>query len=113
MASDHIDTFVEVLSNASELPDLRSRAAEVRDCEVCCIDESYLSFLDEQIQLNARGSAWTERLKRRREELAPFCGVPLLSGSIRGGTSDFTVYIDPEKRTIAYWEEYPDWYETP
>jgi hypothetical protein len=112
MTAGRKDLFVEVLREANELPEgLRSPAAEVRDCSESCFDESYLAFLDEQIQLSPRGPAWTERLKRRRTGLAPFCGVELVSGHVRSGTSGFTVYINPRTRQVVYCEEYHDEYK--
>jgi hypothetical protein len=101
------ELFVEVLRGATELPEeLRARAPGVRGCEESPFDESYLAFLDEMIHLSPRGPEWTERLRRRRAGLAPFCGVRLVSGHLRVGTSDFWVKIDPRTRRVVYWEEY-------
>jgi hypothetical protein len=109
MSPDLRDLVVEVLSAASGLPEvLRSQGREVSRCEESAFDESYIEFLDEQIRLGPRGPDWTERLKRRRAALAAFCGVPLVRGSVRAGTSDFTVYIDPRASAVVHWEEYPD-----
>lgn len=103
------DLFVEVLRGANGLPEeLRSRASDVRGGEDSCFDESYIAFLDEQIQLSPRGPEWTERLKRRRTGLAPFCGVRLIDGHVRVGASDFWVKIDPRTRQVVYWEEHRD-----
>jgi hypothetical protein len=105
------DLFVEVLSAAADPPEaLRSHAHEVSGCEESAFDESYLEFLDEQIRLGPRGPEWTERLERRRAGLEPFCGVRMVSGHVRAGTSGYTVYIDPRSRAVVYWEEYPEMY---
>jgi hypothetical protein len=103
------DLFVQILQGASELPEgLRSRDFEVQSCEESRFDESYIAFLDEQIQLSPRGPEWAERLKRRRTGLAPYCRVELISGHVRAGTSGFTVYVDPSSREVVYCEEYQE-----
>ena len=100
------DLLTEVIAKTSELEALHSCHFDVSDCRPCCIDDSYINFLDEQIRLGARGEAWTARLSRRRTGLAPHRGVQLLSYSIHSDASDFTVYVDPHKRSLAFWEEY-------
>jgi hypothetical protein len=99
--------FWEVVRSAAELPGpARSGAVAFGPPEVSAFDETYLAFLDEQIGLGPRGPAWTERLRVRRAGLAPYCGVPLVSGHVRAGTSGFTIYVDPRARRVVYWEEY-------
>src|SRR5262245_2500202 len=104
MSAEPKGLFVEVLSGPNGLPEeLRSRAHEARGREESSFDESYFAFLDEQIELSPRGPEWTERLKVRRAGLAPLCGVRLVSGHVRAGTSGLTVYIDPRTRQVVYW----------
>ena len=99
--------FIEVVSNAAELPaELAAHAAGVRACERLSFDETYLEFLDTQIRLSPRGPEWTERLTRRRAGLAPFCGATLIRGDVRTAAVDYTVYVDPDHRRIVYWEQY-------
>jgi hypothetical protein len=100
--------FVEVLSNATGLPQLRGQPKEILTVRRNCFDESYLRFLDEQIQLAVRGPEWTERLRKRRAGLEDYCGVTLLDAFIRVGASDFLIYVDPETQTIVYCEEFQD-----
>ena len=47
-----------------------------------------------------------ERLTRRRAGLAPFCGATLVRGTVRTAAVDYTVYVDPDRRRIVYWEQY-------
>jgi hypothetical protein len=101
------DLFIEAVRGAEGLPaPLHEHADEVTALEETCFDESYIEFLDTQIRLNPRGQEWTERLKRRRAALLPFCGVTLLRGRVRVGDADFTVRVHPATRTVILWEEY-------
>jgi hypothetical protein len=101
------DLFVQVVREANGLPEeLRARASEASGCDESYFDESYIAFLDEQIQLSPRGPEWTERLKRRRAGLAPFCGVRLIDGHVRTEASEFWVKVDRETRQVVFWEEY-------
>lgn len=99
--------FVEAVHRASDLPArLREHAGDVTGLEEHHFDQSYIEFLDTQIRLSPRGPEWTERLKRRRAALLPFCDVTLLRGRVLIDTADFTVEIDPEDRAVIHWEEY-------
>jgi hypothetical protein len=101
--------FNEVVRAADDLP-AELRAGELTDCRESCFDETYVEFLDEQIELSPRGPEWTERLTTRRKGLAPFCRVRLICGHVRAGTTGYTVYIEPQSRCVVYWEEYQDHY---
>jgi len=99
------ELFAEVVRARQNLPaDVRSHAGEARGVEESCFDESYIQFLDEQIQLSPRGPEWTEILRRRRDGLRSFCNVPLISGHIRTGQFDTWVNIDPKNRAVIFWE---------
>ena len=103
----HHALFVEAVQAATDLPALlREHATQVRGLEECQFDYSYIEFLDLQIRLSPRGPEWTERLKRRRAALLPFCGVPFLQGRVSVGLVDYTVQINPHSRSIIHWEEY-------
>ena len=98
--------FVEAVTGGGDLPArLRDHVADVRGVGEHRFDESYIEFLDTQIRLSTRGPEWTERLKRRRAALLPFCGVTLLRGSVRVAGSDFTVEVDPKTKAVIHWEE--------
>jgi hypothetical protein len=103
------ELFIEVVRNSNELPsEVRLHAHEAQAVEESRFDESYIEFLDEQIQINARGPKWAERLRRRREGLHAFCHVTLLSGHIVSGQYDTWIKVDPKKKVVVFWERYDD-----
>jgi hypothetical protein len=104
--------FVEAVRTAQQLPAwVREHAEEVRGLSESRFDETYLQFLDEQIGLadqglglSSRGPQFLENLKRRRANLAPFCGVSLLYGWYRRDKTDVTVRVQPETKAVVHWE---------
>ena len=61
-------------------PDIKQKLLATVESKI--LNESYLSFLDEQIQLGARGEVWTDVLSRRKSALKPYVGKPLTTVSI-------------------------------
>jgi len=107
------DLFIEVVCASEVLPaEVRANAEKARAIEQSQFDESYIEFLDTQIQLSPRGPDWTARLRQRRQALRSFCGVALLRGIVPVGDKHFSLYVLPEQRTIAHWEEYEFTYPT-
>ncbi len=109
MSPAEVEIFIEAARKCTELPEdirLRAQDAVVVGVGVRSFDESYITFLDEQIQLGSRGPEWTERLRRRREGLRNFCNVPLISGRIPHGASNIWLKVDPQTRTVVFWEDY-------
>ena len=103
----HRALFIQIVRALESLPaSLRENAVNVRALEEHRFDLSYIGFLDEQIHLNPRGFDWTERLKRRRTALFPFCDETLLRGKVQVGESDFAVEIDLNTKTVVHWEQY-------
>jgi hypothetical protein len=101
------NVFIEAVSASTDIPAaLRVNAPNVTALEEHRFDSSYIEFLDTQIDLSPRGPEWTERLKRRRTALLPFCDVMLLRGNVEVNDVFFTVEIDPATRTVIHWEEY-------
>ena len=99
--------FIQSVRATETLPvSLRDHAYDVTDLEEHRFDRSYIEFLDEQIHLSPRGPDWTERLKRRRADLLPFCDAILLRGTVRVGDVGFDVEIDPKTRAVIHWEQY-------
>jgi hypothetical protein len=104
---DHSELFAQAVRDCQDLPvEVRTHVANARDVEMSCFDQSYIAFLDEQIQLGPRGPEWTEILMRRREGLRPYCDVPLLTGHIRIGRFDTRIKVDPETRRVVFWEQW-------
>jgi hypothetical protein len=110
--SAHLRTrLIEAIRAADHLPNaLRAHAEDVGDVDESQFDDIYLQFLDEQIELSARGPAWTERLKRRRAGLAELCDVPLIDGRlfIEDTNTEYVVRVDSRTNSVVYWEEYLD-----
>jgi hypothetical protein len=99
--------FIETVRATKDLPEeLREHAEDVTALEEHSFDQTYIEFLDEKIRLSPRGPEWTERLKRRRAALRPFCNILLLRGRVRVGDVGFTVEIRPESRAVIHWEQY-------
>jgi hypothetical protein len=104
--------FIAAVRNCSDLPQsVRVAAATAQGLEETCFDSTYLDFLDEQIELNARGDEWSDRLRRRRFGLADWCDHPLLCGRIVVGPDDYTIEVDRVTQSVVYWEEHAGWHE--
>ena len=104
---DYSALFILALRRCESLPpEVRSYEGKVLAVEESCFDESYIEFLDEQIQLSPRGPEWTERLRRRRECLERYCGVVLIRGIVPFEDSHFVIRVAHDQGTVAHWESY-------
>lgn len=104
--SDRED-FIASVHRCTDLPQsARDAAPTVQGLRASVFDSTYLEFLDEQIELNARGDDWSARLRRRRTALTDWCGRSLLDGRIAVGVDEYTVKVDRETQTVVYWERY-------
>jgi hypothetical protein len=104
---DHRTIFLEAVRTAHQLPAwVREHAELVRGLDKSRFDETYLQFLDQQIELAPRGPEWTDRLRRRRATLQDFCGVTLLYGRYRLGDSEVSIRVHPETKAVVQWEAY-------
>jgi len=105
------ELFLGIISDCETLPaEIRLHASNTQAIEQSHFDESYIDFLDSQIQLSPRGPEWTARLRKRRDALQPYCGVELLQGVVRIGNKRICVYAHPSLRLIVHWEEYEGCY---
>lgn len=103
------DEFITAVCNCADLPDsVHNAASTVDGLEESTFVSTYLNFLDEQIELNARGDEWSDRLRRRRVGLAEWCDRPLIHGSVVVGPNEYTVRVDRESHSVVFWEEYVD-----
>ena len=101
------DTFIDAVRNCVALPQcVRDSASSVAGIETSSFDVTYLEFLDEQIELNARGDEWSQRLRSRRAGLADWCDILLIRGHFKIGTDDYYVKVDPTTHAVVYWEHY-------
>ena len=108
-----LERFIEVVRGCENLPpEVRSHAHESLAVAESRFDESYVEFLDTQIQLSPRGPEWTARLRKRRAELRPYCGLTLLYGVVPVGDSHFSIYTNPELKAVVHSEEYDYPYPT-
>jgi hypothetical protein len=103
--------FIEAVRAGANLPAaLRDHAEAVGEVKESSFDDTYLQFLDGQIDLGPRGPAWTERLKRRRAGLVELRDVPLIDGHvfIADTNTEYWVKVDSKTPSVVYWEEYLD-----
>ena len=104
---NQFNTFITAVRNCKALPEcVRNSTASVSGIETRSFDVSYLEFLDQQVELNARGDEWSNRLRSRRIGLADWCDIPLIDGSITVGTDDYTIKVDPKTQSVVYWEHF-------
>jgi hypothetical protein len=68
------------------------------------VTSSYLDFLREQIQLNARGAEWTHILQERLNALLPFIGKKVITGSLYCKPKSATLYVNPENGKLLHIE---------
>ena len=87
---------------------VRDSAQSVAGIDTSSFDVTYLEFLDQQIELNSRGDAWSKRLRSRRSGLADWCDIPLIGGRITVDADDYTIKVDPKTQSVVYWEHYTD-----
>lgn len=78
----------------------------VKDVDEHVFDESYIQFLDQQIELNARGDAWSERLRRRRDVLATWTDRSLVRVVCTGNGREWWFDVDPESKRVLRAESY-------
>ena len=100
------EVFAEAVRRTHGLPgEIYAHAHEARGLDAEPFDESYIQFLETQIEIGARGPEWTAILRARRHALQPYCDVPLISGNVPVGGRHFHMYAHPEKKVIVHWEE--------
>ena len=101
------DAFTIAVHNCAKLPKfVRDAASSVVEIETSTFDVTYLEFLDEQVELNARGDEWSQRLRLRRSGLADWYDVPLIKGRINVDTDFYEIKVDPTTQSVVYWEHY-------
>ena len=106
---NQFDTFIDAVRNCVALPEcVRESAPSAARVETSSFDVTYLEFLDEQVDLNARGDQWSQRLRARRSGLADWCDVPLIRGQITVDTDDYWIKVDPKTKSVVYWEHNAD-----
>jgi hypothetical protein len=87
-------------------PKVREQSEAVGSVEIHSFDQSYIQFLEEQIELEARGPEWTELLKRRKVNLENYADRELARCRLFMGEYDYSIDVDPISRTVIHWEDY-------
>ncbi len=106
---NQFETFTNAVRTCDALPErVRESARSVVGIETSSFDATYLEFLDQQIQLNARGDAWSQRLRTRFAGLVAWCGIPLIGGRIKLDNDDYIIKVEPNTGSVVYWEHYAD-----
>ena len=106
---DNKAVFISIVRSAHGIPEnVKVCADSVLGLEQTTFDKSYLDFLDEQIELCPRGPEWNDRLRRRREAMAPFCNQNLLRGRIQTEDSEYWIKVDPDQKIVVHWEAYEE-----
>ncbi|MCK6470540.1 MAG: hypothetical protein L6R28_02230 [Planctomycetes bacterium] len=93
--------FEEVETLPAEPPPGTVRRPSV---EFSKITASYLSFLKTQIELNARGDAWTAILQTRLVALQEVVGQKTLCFSISRGEDSAYIRIHATENRLIHWE---------
>lgn len=70
------------------------------------IDQSYLEFLAEQIDLEPRGSDWTRVLRARLDAFKPLVGQPLIRIAIARRDVQFVGHITADDLEVVHTEEF-------
>jgi len=84
--------------------EIRKVLERADDFEYRIFDSSYLQFLDEQIDLNARGAEWTKLMTARRRNLSEYAGIELLNASSETTSGHYSAKIDPRSGVVVHWE---------
>ena len=101
------DFFILVVSQSEHVPKVvRVNSKNLEYINEMTVDESYIRFLDHQIEINNRGWEWRKLLTKRRAALLPFCNVPLIDGMIKVGSKRYSVYVERKSMMVVHWEEY-------
>jgi hypothetical protein len=101
------NAFSKAVVECADLPRIgKERVHDALHVEEHTFDSSYIEFLDEQIRLNARGDEWSDRLRDRRQHLAPYSDQRLIRGKISIPEGELSIEIEPESSRVIHWEEY-------
>ncbi|MBN1764674.1 MAG: hypothetical protein JW860_05400 [Sedimentisphaerales bacterium] len=105
-----IPAWLKILlkSNYNELPEFSYNQAEGHPCrpliEVTKYDESYIKFLETQIQLKPRGPQSSDILRKRIQMLKPYVNQSLIKITFYKGCEYVTIRLKPDTLEIIYSE---------
>ena len=104
---DPREICIKAIRECSELPyGVRERAADIRSVEWSEFDQTYLDFLGDQISLEPRGPAWSERLRHRKKGCIALVDTKHLNCRLEedGLVWVFKISADPPK--VVHLEHY-------
>ena len=97
---------------AMSLPfDIKARITSRPVAEYAVMDSSYLEFLRQQININARGDAWSDILRKRLAALQDHAGKELLWVDIYDHWNRLRIELLGSTLEILYWETGSYYYE--
>jgi hypothetical protein len=103
--SDDLTTFVRTVLQADALPvEVRNAATSLDFVSRSTFDQSYLDFLQEQIDDAASGPEWTARVKARLAALLPYRDRLTFMGFIATEGGLWSVRVDPAKQVVIHGE---------
>lgn len=100
--SSQLPSWVHSLAQSESATLIDSKKLNI---EYKILDASYIEFLDQQIELEARGPEWNEILKKRVSALRPFVGKTVVTAQLLFEDNSLTIKIDPEEKNIINIEE--------
>jgi hypothetical protein len=99
------DNQLMTIIQHAELPKAVRKVLETAgEIESESISQSWLLWLDTQIELAARGPEWINLYKARRRNLTDFAKTTLTRASALVGSTSATAYIDPTTHEVIHWE---------
>ena len=111
MSDDLRAICVQAIAECSDLgAEARENRNAVSEIKITNVDQSYIDFLDGQIELEPRGPEWNQILMFRRAALAEHVGRELASCVLRCGTTHYSFNVDPISGSVVHFEVYEEFY---
>ncbi len=104
---DNLQIAKKAVLDCNKLPSIiRDNIESIELLDSSEFDSTYIEFLDEQIELNARGKDWTERLSIRKKNLINFVDTLLLNIQLKVEKEEFCLKVEPNSKKVVHWERY-------
>ena len=98
---------VEAVGDCEEMdPKVRENKNAVGSIRPSSFDESYLEFLNREIELESRGPEWSARLKVRKKNLSHYVNRELAYCRLQFGADDYSIFVEPLSGKVIHWEHY-------
>ena len=103
--SDDLTIFVRAVQGADVLPtEVREAAASQDFVSRSTFDQSYLDFLQEQIEGATNNPEWSVKAKARLAALIPYRDTLTLVGFVSTTDGLWSVRVDPAKQVVIHGE---------